>query len=244
MKEVERITPYGKEDKSKKGQVEEMFDNIAPKYDFLNRLLSLRIDTLWRKRAVKLLKKENPKDLLDVATGTADFAIELRKLQPNHITGVDISEQMLAYGRVKVKKKGLDELITLSRGDSENLPFDDNSFDAVTVAFGVRNFENIDKGLADMRRVLRPGGRLVVLEFSKPKVFPVKQIFYFYFHFILPVIGRLFSKDHRAYTYLPESVESFPEGQAFIDLLNQAGYKDSKCISLTFGISSIYTGTK
>lgn len=244
MKDVERITPYGKEDKSKKGQVEEMFDNIAPKYDFLNRLLSLRIDTLWRKRAVKLLKKEQPKDLLDVATGTADFAIELRKLKPRKIIGVDISEQMLAYGRVKVKNKGLDELITLSRGDSENLPLDDNSFDAVTVAFGVRNFENIDKGLAEMNRVLRPGGRLVVLEFSKPKVFPVKQIFYFYFHFVLPVIGRLFSKDHRAYTYLPESVESFPEGQAFIDLLKQAGYKESKCISLTFGISSIYTGIK
>ena len=244
MKDVERITPYGKADKSKKGQVEEMFDNIAPKYDFLNRLLSLRIDTLWRKRAVKLLKRENPKDLLDVATGTADFAIELRKLKPRHITGVDISEQMLAFGRTKVKKKGLNKLITLSRGDSENLPFPDNSFDAVTVAFGVRNFENIDKGLTDMCRVLRPGGRLVVLEFSKPKVFPVKQIFYFYFHFVLPVVGRLFSKDHRAYTYLPESVESFPEGQDFLDLLTQAGYKDSKCISLTFGISSIYTGVK
>ena len=221
-----------------------MFDNIAPKYDLLNRLLSLRIDNLWRISAMNELKPIAPKKILDVATGTADFAIQMRKLKPEHITGLDLSEQMLSFGRVKVKDRKLDELITLVKGDSENLPFEDNSFDAITVAFGVRNFEHIEAGLAEMYRVLRPGGKLVVLEFSKPKVFPVKQLFYFYFHFILPVIGRMLSKDTRAYTYLPESVESFPEGEAFLSLLRQAGYKNDKCRALTFGISSVYTGTK
>lgn len=243
-KDISEVTPYGKSDTSKRGQVEEMFDNIAPKYDFLNRLLSMRIDTIWRKKSMNLLKPLKPKRILDVATGTADFAIELRKLNPDEIVGIDISEQMLAYGRVKVQKKGLDKLITLSKADSENLPFEDNSFDAITVAFGVRNFEHTIIGLQEMNRVLRPGGMLVVLEFSKPKVFPVKQLFYFYFKNILPVIGRTFSKDHRAYTYLPESVESFPEGQDFVNLLQEAGFKNTKCRELTFGISSVYSGTK
>lgn len=243
-KDLNQITPYGKEDATKKGQVEEMFDNIAPRYDFLNRLLSLRIDTLWRKKAMSLLKPLKPKRILDVATGTADFAIELRKLQPEEVVGVDLSEQMLSYGRVKVQKRGLDKLISLQKGDSENLPFEDNSFDAITVAFGVRNFENTLKGLSEMYRVLRPGGKLVVLEFSQPKVFPVKQIFYFYFHNILPVVGRTFSKDHRAYTYLPESVGAFPEGQDFLNLLKQVGFNSTQCSELTFGISSVYSGTK
>lgn len=244
MQDIRKITPYQDEQVSKKGQVEQMFDNIAPRYDFLNHFLSLGIDKLWRKRAVKLLKPLQPKVILDIATGTADFAIELAKLNPDRIVGADISEAMLAQGRVKVAKLKLDNLITLQRGDSEQLPFQDNTFDAITVAFGVRNFEDTAKGIGELFRVLKPNGMLVVLEFSKPKVFPVKQLFYFYFHFILPVVGKFFSKDPRAYTYLPESVQSFPEGKDFLRLLDNAGFKSTQCINLSFGISSIYTGTK
>lgn len=244
MKEVEKITPYATADKSKKGQVEDMFDNIAHNYDFLNRLLSMRIDVMWRNQAVKLLKKHKSDDILDVATGTGDFAIALRKLEPKRIVGCDISEGMMSIGREKVQAKGLDQLISFQRGDSENLPFESNSFDVITVAYGVRNFENIDQGLAEMNRVLRPGGILVVLELSKPRVFPVKQIFNIYFKFILPIIGKTFSKDHRAYTYLPESVESFPEGEEFLQLLGKAGFTNTIWKPQTFGISSLYTGIK
>lgn len=244
LKQHSEVTPYGAADKTKKGQVEDMFDSIAPQYDFLNHLLSLNIDKIWRNRAVKLLRPKQPKQVLDVATGTGDFAIALRKLNPDRIVGLDLSEQMLSYGRVKVQKRGLDKLITMVKGDSEALPFEDNTFDAITVAYGVRNFENTVKGLTEMHRVMKPGGTVVVLEFSKPKVFPVKQIFYFYFHFVLPLIGRLFSKDRRAYTYLPESVETFPEGDAFLKLMEQAGFKTNKQIQLSFGISSIYHGVK
>ncbi len=237
------VTPYNKTE-SKKQQVEEMFDNIAPRYDFLNHLLSANIDKIWRRRVRRIVEKDNSKLILDVATGTADLAIELSRMKPERITGVDISEGMLELGRVKVKERSLDKLITLQKADSEKLPFADNTFDAVTVAFGVRNFENLKTGIKEMCRVLKPAGRLVVLEFSKPSAFPVKQIFYFYFHYILPVIGRIFSKDTRAYTYLPESVQSFPEGKKFVSLLEEAGFKEVQCKNLTFGISSIYTGKK
>lgn len=238
---MSKVTPYGTGE-SKKKQVAEMFDNIAGNYDFLNHFLSLGIDVLWRKRAIKLLKKDNPKRILDVATGTADFALQTMSIKPDHITGVDISNKMLDVGRVKIKKKLLENKIELKYGDSENLPFEDGDFDALTVAFGVRNFENLEKGLKEMSRVLKPGGRAVILEFSKPKVFPIKQIYNFYFKFILPFIGKYFSKDHRAYTYLPESVASFPEDQDFLDILDQCGYQNTRQIRLSFGIASIYTG--
>lgn len=243
MRTHDKVTPYQKE-AAKKQQVEEMFDNIAPKYDFLNHLLSMGIDKLWRKKAVKMIGKHNPKKILDIATGTGDFALEMVNLNPEKVVGLDLSEQMLSHGRVKIEKKGLSNLIEMVKGDSEKLPFDDNSFDAISVGFGVRNFENLDQGLSEIYRVLKPGGILAVLEFSKPKVFPVKQIFYFYFHFILPLIGKVFSKDQRAYTYLPESVEAFPEGSAFVEILEKQGFKSIKCTGLTFGISSIYSGIK
>jgi len=244
LKDITTITPYEKQDVPKKAQVEEMFDNIAHRYDFLNHLMSLGIDKLWRKSAVRILKQHHPKTVLDIATGTADFAIEDYKAQPEKIVGIDIAEQMLVIGREKIKARGLSEKITLQKGDSENLPFADNSFDAITVGFGVRNFENLAKGLKEMHRVLKPGGIAIVLEFSKPRVFPVKQVFYAYFHYVCPLIGRWFSKDSRAYTYLPESVDSFPEGNNFLTKLKEAGFQNTQCKPLTFGISSIYTGYK
>lgn len=221
-----------------------MFNNIAGKYDFLNHFLSAGIDIVWRRKAVSLLAPEKPKLVLDIATGTADFAIETLKLKPEKIVGVDISEGMLAVGREKLQKKGLSNKIELYYGDSENLPFEDNTFDAITVAFGVRNFENLSKGLAEMNRVLKPGGTAVVLEFSKPKAFPMKQLYHFYFKNILPVVGRIVSKDNAAYTYLPESVQAFPDGKDFISIFEEVGFKSTKWHSLTFGISSIYTGKK
>lgn len=244
MKHINDITPYEKTDTAKKQQVEEMFDNIAHRYDFLNHLLSLGIDKLWRKSAVAILKKHQPKKVLDIATGTADFAIENEKSKAEKIIGVDIAEQMLAIGREKIKAKGLSEKITLQRGDSENLPFADQSFDAITVGFGVRNFENLQKGLQEMYRVLDKNGLLIVLEFSKPKVFPVKQAFHLYFHYVCPLIGKWFSKDARAYTYLPESVASFPEGKDFLNELKQAGFQNTQCKPVSFGIASIYTAYK
>ncbi|MCL4170724.1 UNVERIFIED_CONTAM: hypothetical protein GTU68_012394, partial [Idotea baltica] len=184
-----------------------MFNNISPKYDLLNHLLSLGIDIRWRKKAIKLLKPSSPKTILDVATGTADFAIEALSLKPEKVIGVDISDGMLEVGKEKIKKKGLTETISLENGDSENLRFTDNTFDAVIVAFGVRNFENLENGLANMHRVLKTGGKVVILEFSKPTAFPFKQLYNFYFKSILPVIGNGVSKDNSAYTYLPESVQ-------------------------------------
>lgn len=238
------VTPYNTEE-SKKEQVASMFDNIAHRYDFLNQLLSLGIHKTWRRKAIAKLIDARPKTILDVATGTGDFAIEARKrLQPDHITGVDISEGMLNHGRVKLKEKGLDAFITLQTGDSENLPFPTASFDAVTVAFGVRNFENLRKGLSGMFGVLKPGGTLVVLEFSRPRKFPIKQLYSFYFLKMLPFIGKLFSKDSRAYTYLPESVNAFPDGETFLQLLREAGYTEVTSQTLTLGIASIYTGRK
>jgi len=243
LQESKSVTPYG-DSVSKKAQVEEMFDNIAGRYDFLNHLLSINIDKLWRKKAIKILRPKKPEYILDVATGTADFAIECVALNPKEIIGIDLSAKMLAVGKVKVSDKNLEDLIALEKGDSENLPYKDNRFDAITVGFGVRNFENLKKGLSEMLRVLKPGGTLAVLEFSKPRVFPVKQLFSFYFHYVCPLIGKVFSKDDRAYTYLPESVESFPEGAVFASILEEVGFKAVQCKSLTFGISSIYIGEK
>lgn len=238
------VVPYKDQDENKKQQVATMFNNIAGKYDFLNHFLSAGIDIVWRKKAVSLLRAEKPKLVLDIATGTADFAIETLRLNPDKIVGVDISEGMLAVGREKLSKRGLGQKIELQYGDSENLPFADNSFDAITVAFGVRNFENLAKGLAEMNRVLKPGGMAVVLEFSKPRSFPMKQLYQFYFKNILPVVGKIVSKDNAAYTYLPESVQAFPDGQDFINIFKEVGFKSIQWHSLTFGISSIYTGKK
>lgn len=222
-----------------------MFNSIAPYYDFLNRLLSLGIDTIWRKKAVALLKRKKPKTILDVATGTADLALETaRQIKPEKIIGVDISTQMLNIGKEKIRKKGWSEYIDLREGDSENLPFQDNTFDALTVAFGVRNFENLEVGLSEMRRVLKPGGLLVVLEFSKPRIFPFRQIFNAYFKYILPLVGRITSKDPKAYRYLYESVQAFPEGERFLSILTKLGYKSSQCRPLTLGVCSIYSAEK
>ena len=238
------VVPYKEKDSSKREQVAEMFDNISPKYDFLNHLLSAGVDIYWRKRAIALLKKENPKTILDIATGTGDFAIEALALKPQKIIGVDISEGMLAVGREKIKKMGKENLIELRTGDSQQLQFENNTFDAVIASFGVRNFQDLLAGLTDMNRVMRPGGTCVVVEFSKPKSFPFKQLYNFYFRYILPVIGKLVSKDTSAYTYLPESVKAFPDGADFLDIYQKAGFKNTQCIPLTFGICSIYVGKK
>jgi len=204
------VTPY-KNDSSKKEQVTTMFNAIAYRYDFMNNLLSLGIHKSWRRKTVRLLRPLKPQLILDVATGTADFAIEAMKLSPVKITGVDISEGMLNLGKVKVSKRNLDKHIELMLADSENLPFESNSFDAITIGFGVRNFEHLEKGLAEMYRVLKPGGMIAILEFSKPKNFPIKQLYNFYFKRITPLAGKIFSKDSSAYTYLPESVQAFPD---------------------------------
>jgi len=238
------IKPYKNQTLGKKAQVAEMFNNISPRYDFLNHLLSLGIDVSWRKKAIRLLKESQPKKILDVATGTADFAIQAVTLSPENIVGVDISEGMLEIGREKIHQKKLGHLISLETGDSEQLNFPDNQFDAVIVAFGVRNFEHLDKGLAGMQRVLKKDGKVVILEFSKPTSFPFKQIYYFYFKYVLPIIGRLVSKDSSAYSYLPESVNAFPQGDTFLRILEKTGFKSTQCIPLTFGICSIYTGIK
>lgn len=238
------VVPYKDKDTSKKRQVADMFNNISKSYDFLNHFLSLGIDILWRKKAIKMLKADQPKVILDIATGTGDFAIEALALNPDKVIGVDISEGMLAVGKAKMKRKKIDHIIDMQMGDSEGLLFDDNKFDAVIVSFGVRNFENLKKGLTDMLRVLKPGGKVVILEFSKPSVFPFKQLYNFYFRYILPLIGKLVSSDNAAYTYLPESVNAFPYGQQFLDILEESGFQQTSCKPLTFGISSIYTGVK
>lgn len=238
-----KIKPYQEQGTGKKQQVEQMFDNIASTYDFLNHLLSMGIDKLWRKRAIRLLQRQAPSSVLDVATGTGDLAIEIwKKLEPGKVVGVDLSENMLDLARRKAEDNR--HPIQFIKGDCEELPFEDNTFDAVTVAFGVRNFENLDRGLSEIQRVLTKDGTLVVLEFSQPKTFPVKQIFRFYFHVVLPFIGKLFSKDDRAYSYLPASVKEFPEGVNFLEKLNDAGFQNTTFEALTFGICSIYTGKK
>jgi demethylmenaquinone methyltransferase / 2-methoxy-6-polyprenyl-1,4-benzoquinol methylase len=238
------VVPYKEKEGSKKAQVAEMFNNISRRYDFLNHFLSLGIDIVWRKKAVRELKEIKPKQILDIATGTGDFAIEALSLKPDKVIGVDISEGMLAMGKKKIARMKLEDKVELHMGDSEKLLFDDNTFDAVIVAFGVRNFENLEKGLADMWRVLKPGGKVVVLEFSKPTRFPMKQLYSFYFKYILPIIGRMISKDRAAYTYLPESVKAFPDGVLFTNILDRVGFKKTICKPQTFGICSIYTGIK
>lgn len=238
------VIPYKEKQETKKEQVATMFNNISHKYDFLNHFLSLGIDILWRKKAVRMLAPHQPKKILDIATGTADFAIEALKLNPDEIIGIDISEGMLNVGKEKIKKKGVDNIISLELGDSENLRFETAYFDAYTVAFGVRNFENLEKGLTEMLRVLKPNGTGIILEFSKPKKFPVKQLYNFYFNKILPGIGKMVSKDTAAYTYLPESVYAFPDGEDFVQLLTKIGYKNAKATTLLFGIATIYKASK
>lgn len=241
-----RITPYvTPEQEAKKNQVARMFDGIAHRYDFLNHFFSLGIDVLWRKSCIRILRNEQPEKLLDVATGTADFAIEAVRMGLDvHVTGVDISAGMLDVGREKIAARGWNDRIELIQGDSVALPFDEGSFDGFTVAFGVRNFEDLQGGLQDMLRVLKPGAMGLVLEFSKPKHFPIKQLFGLYFKHIMPTVGKWVSKDPAAYTYLPESVQAFPEGEAFLDEMRKAGFVDVKAKSLTGGIATIYTGRK
>lgn len=239
------LTPYKNNKSGKKEQVALMFNNIARRYDFLNHFLSLGIDKIWRRKTVKTLKGINSNPiLLDVATGTGDLAITALKLNPKQIIGIDISEEMLRFGKEKIKKKKLDDIITLQKGDSENIEFESDYFDGVTVAFGVRNYENLNKGLSEMYRVLKSNGKIAILEFSKPKSFPVKQIYNFYFKSILPLIGKMVSKDNAAYTYLPESVRQFPERDLFIQELEKVGFKNCSFIPLSFGIASIYSAEK
>ncbi len=221
-----------------------MFNSIAHRYDFLNHFLSAGIDYSWRRKAIRMLGKGHPKKILDVATGTGDLAIEARKIHPEKIVGIDIAEDMLAIGRKKIERKNLKHLITLEKGDSENLQFETGTFDAAMVAFGVRNFENLEKGLSEMHRVLKTDGIILVLEFSKPGKFPVKQLYNFYFRNILPFMGRIISGDASAYTYLPESVGAFPAGEEFLKLLRKVGFNDAKQSVLTFGIATIYVGKK
>jgi demethylmenaquinone methyltransferase/2-methoxy-6-polyprenyl-1,4-benzoquinol methylase len=237
------VVPYN-ESLSKKDQVAKMFNNISRRYDFLNHLLSMGIDKMWRKKGIGVLKPLQPKTILDVATGTGEFALEALELQPQKIVGIDIADGMLEIGRKKIDAKNAGGIIELVHGDSENIPFEQNKFDAVTVAFGVRNFENLKRGLSEILRVLKPGGMVVILEFSKPSTFPFKQLYNFYFRFILPRIGSIVSNDKAAYTYLPKSVEAFPDGENFLHILHDVGFKNTQCSSLTFGISSIYIGTK
>lgn len=239
---MSKVTPYNSSE-SKKKQVSEMFDNIANSYDFLNHSLSLGMDNVWRKIAIKKLTN-NPKIILDIATGTGDFAVSAAKYTDAKITGIDISQGMLDVGIEKVRKKNLNNRISLQLADSESLPFNDNTFDAITAGFGVRNFENLNKGLSEMKRILKKDGIVVILEPSTPKYFPLKQFYKLYFHHVLPTIGAWISKDKSAYSYLPESVDAFPSGEKFIVELKNVGFRDCKHIPLTFGIVSLYIAIK
>ena len=243
MSRVE-VKPYGNSDKSKKEEVAEMFDNISKKYDFLNHFLSLGKDKIWRRKAVNMLREIHPKKILDIATGTGDFAIASLKLNPTEIFGIDISQGMLEVGRKKMVDRKFDKIITLQHGDSEDLPFEDNYFDGLTVGFGVRNFENLEIGLAEMLRVIRPKGKVIILEFSKPKKFPVKQGYGFISKYIIPFFGKRISKDEKAYAYLPESIAAFPEGKEFTDILTKLGYQNVTSQLVSGGIATIYSGTK
>jgi demethylmenaquinone methyltransferase/2-methoxy-6-polyprenyl-1,4-benzoquinol methylase len=239
------IVPFKDSVEGKKKQVATMFDTIAFRYDFLNRLLSAGIDVSWRKKAIRVLSNTGARNILDVATGTGDFAITSYKmLRPDQITGIDISDGMLEVGRKKISRLGLDARIHLLNGDCEAILFADDSFDAVTVAFGVRNFEHLEKGLSEIYRVLRPGGKLVVLEFSKPSLPIAKNLYNFYMKFITPKVGKLISKNGEAYSYLNNSVQRFPERGAFINILNQLQYRHSFYKTLSFGICTIYCGEK
>lgn len=238
------VTPYKDSELKKKKQVEQMFDNISENYDGLNRVISFGIDTKWRKKLIDIVKASKPKSILDIATGTGDLAIALADSEAEKIVGLDISAGMLKVGEAKIKKKNLDERIEMVQADSEKLPYSDNSFDAVTVAFGVRNFETLDKGLAEIYRVLRPGGVFVVLETSVPTRFPFKQGYKLYSNYILPNIGKAFSKDKSAYKYLSESASVFPYGKKFNNILKKIGFIDVKDRPQTFGVATIYSASK
>jgi demethylmenaquinone methyltransferase / 2-methoxy-6-polyprenyl-1,4-benzoquinol methylase len=241
----DNIIPYKDSGKSKKEQVADMFNRIAGKYDFMNRFLSARTDIGWRKKAIRLLKKDNPRTILDVATGTADMAILACKLlSPDRVTGIDISEQMLKEGRKKIEKEGFVDKIQLQAGDSETINFPQDTFDAVMAAFGVRNFEDLEKGLSEMLRVLRPGGQLVILEFSKPRRKAVRNLYNLYMGIVAPQVARWFRQNKEAYDYLCESSNAFPDRQHLIDILNKIGYSDTRFKSLSLGICCIYTGRK
>ena len=233
-----KVTPYKNSTLSKKQQVSEMFDNVSNNYDLLNRIMTFGLDIKWRKKVVGIIGEKNPEKILDIATGTGDFAIMLAKLKPKKIIGLDLSKGMLDVGIKKVKDKNLEGLIEMVLGDS------DNYFDAITVGFGVRNFENLDKGLQEIHRVLKPNGIFVVLETSQPEKFPAKQLFNFYSKYIIPTIGKMFSKDKRAYTYLPKSAAVFPYGKKFNNILEKNGFNSATNKPLTFGAASIYTAIK
>ncbi|MDR6514016.1 bifunctional demethylmenaquinone methyltransferase/2-methoxy-6-polyprenyl-1,4-benzoquinol methylase UbiE [Chryseobacterium camelliae] len=241
-KDINQVTPYNSE-ATKKSQVEDMFDNIAPKYDLLNHVLSMKIDVLWRNILVKWMKKDEPREVLDVATGTGDLAIAVQKGTQARVVGLDLSQQMLNVGVIKIKKLNLDGKILMQKGDAENLSFEDNRFDAVSVAFGVRNFENLTKGLAELRRVVKDNKSVYILEFSKVEGF-MGPLYMFYFKNILPAIGRLVSKDNRAYTYLPDSVNAFPYGEKMKQILLDTGFKKVEYKKLSLGIATIYKATK
>ena len=239
-----KITPYKDSDLNKKQQVTQMFDNISKEYDGLNRVNSFGIDVKWRNKVVDIVAKTNPERILDIATGTGDLAISLAKTKAKEIIGLDISDGMLEVGRQKIAHKSLDNLIAMVIGDSENLPFEDNSFDAITVAFGVRNFENLETGLKEILRVLKPGGIFVILETSVPTKTPFKQGYKFYSKYILPNIGRLFSKDRSAYTYLSESASVFPYGEVLNNILRKIGFINVHDKPQTLGVATIYTASK
>lgn len=243
MYKQESVTPYG--DGSKQEQIRRMFDKIAPSYDRLNHALSLGIDRRWRRTAVDALGKHKPQQILDIATGTGDFALLLAKrIKPQHIVGADISEGMMAVGREKVKEEGLQNVISFQHEDCMQLSFPDGSFDAVTSSYGVRNFQNLDKGLQEMQRVLRPGGHLLIVELTPPPHFPMKQLFWIYAHVVMPLLGRLISHDDSAYTYLPASMEAFPQPEQMEGILRKAGFSEVQWRRFTFGISTMYLATK
>lgn len=240
----EEIKPYGRQEEKGK-LVEQMFDNIAPTYDTLNHRLSWDIDKGWRRKAIRQLAPFNPETILDIATGTGDFAIlSAKMLKPTTLVGADISEKMMDVGREKVKKEGLDKIISFKKEDCLSLSFEDNTFDAITAAFGIRNFQDLDKGLKEMCRVLKRGGHLSIVELSQPVSFPMKQLFKIYSHTFLPIYGRLISKDQSAYSYLTATIEAFPQGERMMDILHKAGFSETSFKRLTFGICTMYFATK
>ena len=244
MYEQEKITPYG-EDSEKAAQVEQMFDDIAPTYDKLNHRLSWNIDKGWRRKAIKELAAHKPQTMLDIATGTGDFAmLAAQMLKPRKLIGADISDGMMEIGRAKVKEAHLDDIITFEKQDCLELTYPDESFDAVTAAFGIRNFQDLDKGLKEMCRVLKKGGMLSIVELTTPVSFPMKQLFWIYSHTFLPVYGKLISKDNSAYSYLTKTIEAFPQGEQMMQILKKAGFAETRFERLTFGICTLYIATK
>lgn len=240
----EKITPYGN-GQEKRRQVERMFDSIAHSYDLLNRRLSLGIDKMWRDYAINRLKPYKPEVMLDIATGTGDFAIlAAKKLKPKKVTGIDISENMMQIGEQKVKEEHLEDIISFQKGDCERLPYNDNTFNSITTAFGIRNFQNLDLCLKEMQRVLKPGGQACILELSCPKSFPMKQLFWLYSHTVLPLFGKIVSKDKNAYSYLTTTIEAFPQGEVMTGILRKAGFTETKFKRLTFGICTCYLAIK